>query len=233
MSNPRIDPYLAQVMASSRPPDNALRTGVLYQVDGALVNVLVDGGVVPAGYVSSYLPRVGDTVALMRQDASWLILGAIGGDRGQPKEAGFNGALLYKAGDENRTNSNFVDDAELQTEVVAGGVYGISGVFIYTAPPAAGYKHQWLYPSGEWHVPSYLYDPGTADQQALTATTYPTVGGLTTGYAGTSARVPIWVEATLFVGSTGGKVIYQWGQTTTSGTTTLHKGSRMRVERYA
>jgi hypothetical protein len=66
-------------MAQSVPPDNAIRTGQVFAIDGGTVRVLVNGGVVQAGYLTSYVPRVNDTVALVRQDAGWLILGSLYG----------------------------------------------------------------------------------------------------------------------------------------------------------
>lgn len=80
MSNPSIDPYLAQALTAALPPDNAIRTGTLYAIDGGTVRVLVNGGIVQAGYLTSYEPRVNDTVALVRERAGWLILGSLYGD---------------------------------------------------------------------------------------------------------------------------------------------------------
>jgi hypothetical protein len=79
LSNPAIDPYLASAIGRALPPDNAIRTGTIFALDGGTVRVLVNGGLIDAGYLASYMPQVGHTVALARQDAGWLVLGSIGG----------------------------------------------------------------------------------------------------------------------------------------------------------
>lgn len=95
--NPTYDPYLAEVIKATQPADNAMRTGKVYAVDGLTVSCLVNGGVVDAGYLSSYAPAVGDTVAISRQDSAWLILGSINGSGGGSGSSGGGsvaGALL-------------------------------------------------------------------------------------------------------------------------------------------
>lgn len=77
---------LAKAVAVSPPPDaNGMRTGVVVSINsaGTGVTVAMNGGAtVPstAGQylpcLSSYLPRVGDVVAMFRQDSSWIVLGA-------------------------------------------------------------------------------------------------------------------------------------------------------------
>lgn len=57
------------------PADNELVVGVVATLNPLTVNVR-GGTVVNAGTVGSYVPGVGDTVQMMRQDATWLILGA-------------------------------------------------------------------------------------------------------------------------------------------------------------
>lgn len=81
MTNPAIDPYLAQAMAQSLPADNEVRTGTVVGVDrvGGQLRVNVNGGIVDAGYLATYLPQIGHTVALVRQKAGWLCLGSLAG----------------------------------------------------------------------------------------------------------------------------------------------------------
>lgn len=62
---------------------SGVRTAVVSAVDplGRGVQVTINGTVVPnstsyLNCLSSYYPRVGDTVSILRQDASWLVLGA-------------------------------------------------------------------------------------------------------------------------------------------------------------
>jgi hypothetical protein len=232
-----MNAYLAQVVTNALPPDNGVRTGTVEGVDGGTVRVLVNGGVVDCGYLSSYNPQVRDTVALMREKAGWLVMGAIGGGVAVPAESGASVQYRYLVGDNPKTNDatfatdpNFVFDAEPNT------AYGLDALITYFSGPGL-LKHQWLFPSGRWLAPSYLWDAGTADAVAVVPTTYPAVGGLTSGYAATTGlptlQAPIWVKATLITGDTGGKIRYQWAQTAANATaTTLLAGTRMRLERY-
>lgn len=68
---------LAQATAAeAAKTDVGLRLGTVASSSSAGVMVSVSGGLVgPAATVSSYIPAVGDTVAIVRQDSSWLILG--------------------------------------------------------------------------------------------------------------------------------------------------------------
>lgn len=67
------DPY-NQAVTDILPPDDNMRIGVVTSVDPLTVDV--QGGPVFPGHLSSYGAVVGDTVALLRQDQSWLVLGS-------------------------------------------------------------------------------------------------------------------------------------------------------------
>lgn len=56
---------------------NGMRTATIAAVSGTAVTISINGGTFSAGVgvVTSYAPVVGDTVAVFRQDSSWLILG--------------------------------------------------------------------------------------------------------------------------------------------------------------
>lgn len=56
---------------------NGMRTATVTAVSSSAVTISVSGGSFSAGVgvVTSYAPRVGDVVAVFRQDSSWLILG--------------------------------------------------------------------------------------------------------------------------------------------------------------
>lgn len=56
---------------------NGMRTATVSAVGTGSVTITVAGGSFTAGVgvVTSYAPRVGDVVAVFRQDSSWLILG--------------------------------------------------------------------------------------------------------------------------------------------------------------
>lgn len=58
---------------------NGMRTATIAAVSGSAVTISVSGGQFSSGVgvLTSYAPQVGDTVAVFRQDSSWLILGPI------------------------------------------------------------------------------------------------------------------------------------------------------------
>jgi hypothetical protein len=64
---------LAGAIADALPPDDRMRIGIIVSV--APVTVDVQGARLPGHAVGSYTPMVGDTVAVLRQDQTWLILG--------------------------------------------------------------------------------------------------------------------------------------------------------------
>lgn len=66
---------LPQRIAEAMPPDNELVVGVVASVDPLVVDVR-GGTVLNPGTVGSYVPAAGDPVQMLRQDATWLILGA-------------------------------------------------------------------------------------------------------------------------------------------------------------
>lgn len=66
---------MAEAVDGTLPPDNELVTGVVTAVNP--LAVLVRGATVTRslGVLGSYVPAIGDNVQIMRQDATWLILG--------------------------------------------------------------------------------------------------------------------------------------------------------------
>lgn len=58
---------------------NGMRTATIASVVGRTITLSISGGLISSGVgvVGSYTPVVGDTVAVFRQDSSWLILGVI------------------------------------------------------------------------------------------------------------------------------------------------------------
>jgi hypothetical protein len=68
----------AQVQKTAGIP-NGMRTAVVAAFSGGVVTLNVSGGLISdgVGYLTTYTPVVGDTVAVFRQDSSWLVLGAI------------------------------------------------------------------------------------------------------------------------------------------------------------
>lgn len=66
---------IAVSIAASDGPYSQLRLGTVTSSSTATATVLVGGTQVQAGYLTSYTPAQGDLVAILRQDATWLILG--------------------------------------------------------------------------------------------------------------------------------------------------------------
>jgi hypothetical protein len=61
-----------------------MRTATITAVSGKTITIFVAGGLITSGVgcLESYTPVVGDTVAVFRQDSSWLILGAVANTTG-------------------------------------------------------------------------------------------------------------------------------------------------------
>lgn len=72
---------LAHQTQKSAGIPNGMRTATIAAISGNAVTITVSGGQFSSGVgvVTSYAPRVGDTVAVFRQDSSWLILGPTSG----------------------------------------------------------------------------------------------------------------------------------------------------------
>jgi hypothetical protein len=79
MTTPAVD------VTSILPPDNGLRIGTCIGSDNTTTTVSVQGTVVVAGYLNSYAPMVGDQVAIMRCQSSWLVLGSVRGSAAVPR----------------------------------------------------------------------------------------------------------------------------------------------------
>lgn len=77
--SPTMNAYLAAAITANQPDDNSVRTGQVVSTDGTTLGVLINGAVVPCGYLSNWVPAVGQSVALIRQGADWLALGPMSG----------------------------------------------------------------------------------------------------------------------------------------------------------
>lgn len=79
-----------QRISAAMPADNEQVVGIVASLNPLTVNVR-GGTVVNPGTLGSYVPGVGDTVQMLRQDATWLVLGASGsGADATLTTAGFN-----------------------------------------------------------------------------------------------------------------------------------------------
>jgi hypothetical protein len=73
---------------------NAMRTATIAAVSGGVVTLSIAGGEISSGVgvLESYVPVVGDVVAVFRQDSSWLVVGSIG-TNGIAAKASVNGTV--------------------------------------------------------------------------------------------------------------------------------------------
>lgn len=71
---------VAQAIQKAAGLPNGMRTATVTAVSGRSVTLSVAGSPINQGIglLKSYTPAVGDTVAVFKQDSSWLVLGAIG-----------------------------------------------------------------------------------------------------------------------------------------------------------
>jgi hypothetical protein len=122
---------------------NGMRTGTITAVTTGGVTISVSGGTFSAGVgvVTSYAPRVGDTVAVFRQDSSWLILGPTSGVNGWQAMAD----LGYQNGWVDRGSPFPIG----QYRSTASGVQVIGELVISGAPPASGIVSGLPAPAGE------------------------------------------------------------------------------------
>lgn len=74
MSNPT-----PQILAAENGPWSQLRTGIVTSQDASSVTVLVGGTQVPAAYAFGTVFEAGQLVAVLRQDATWVVLFRIAG----------------------------------------------------------------------------------------------------------------------------------------------------------
>jgi hypothetical protein len=74
-----VSARLASQTQKSIGISNGMRTASIAAVSGGVVTLAISGGLVSSGVgvLKSYTPVVGDTVAVFRQDSSWLVLGSI------------------------------------------------------------------------------------------------------------------------------------------------------------
>lgn len=110
---------------------NGMRTAIIAAVSGSAVTITVNGGQFSSGVgvVTSYAPVVGDTVAVFRQDSSWLILGRTSAVNGWQRMS----ALGYQNGWSDRGTGFPFGQYR-----VAGNEVQIIGQLFNAAAPASG-----------------------------------------------------------------------------------------------
>lgn len=108
---------------------NGMRTATVAAVGDGTVTISVAGGQFSSGVgaLSSYAPHVGDTVAVFRQDSSWLILGLI-------SPIGGGGRLNQTEGQSDLTATSGTTESAYDTvtvDVIEGARYHVKCYFPY------------------------------------------------------------------------------------------------------
>jgi hypothetical protein len=123
---------------------NGMRTATVTAVSASAVTISVSGGSFSAGVgvVTSYAPRVGDTVAVFRQDSSWLVLGPTSAVNGWQAMSD----LGYQNGWTDRSPGSFpigqyriaADEVKLVGEINSSGVPSSGQVIVSGLPAPPG-----------------------------------------------------------------------------------------------
>lgn len=79
MTTPLGATNLAGSILSAETTPAVMRTGMVSSVTAERLGVVVGGTEVSAAYLREYSPTIGDLVAVVRQDFTWLVLGAYAG----------------------------------------------------------------------------------------------------------------------------------------------------------
>jgi hypothetical protein len=142
-NNPAMNAYLAGIIQQSMPDDNTIRTGQVVSIDGLTLTVLVNGGNVPCGFLSIWTPRVGETVALLRQGADWFCLGPTAGPASPPEvtvTTGGGGSVVGEAYFSGGTTASAAGGLEnIMTAWTGGGTFTFEQGNLYRWSLAFGF----------------------------------------------------------------------------------------------
>lgn len=133
-------PGLATTVKEKTPPDSAMRTGVIQAISGATVTVNVAGTGIEASTLDSYVPAVGDTVVLMRTEATWMILGRpVAGASNKVASGNLLGGKLFTSSDTKLsgfTSEAVVPDYSITVNMPSHNLIRILASFYYTSSNA-------------------------------------------------------------------------------------------------
>lgn len=226
-------PGFAQAVTAAMPPDNGVRVGEVLSVNPLRIDLA--GGIISAGILGSYSPVVGDFVSLVRQDGTWLAVGATG-------DASARGGSILTAA--KRTNAGVTNstaltpDEELVLPVGVDAIYAMTGHLIFTATTVADIKWDLANPAEcEWEAIVWTFQASLAlgsqgnDTRMGINTSFAVPGNGTT-YS--SQRAICSLEGVLITGGTPGNLVVRFAQNTLENSTiTLYRGSWIKLERMA
>lgn len=139
----RGNAYLASVIQQTQPEDNAIRTGTVVSIDGLTLTVSVNGGNVPCGFLSTWTPVVGQTVALLRQGADWFCLGPTAGPASPPETTvttGSGASIVGEAYFSGGTTASAAGGLEnIMTTWTGGGTFTFENGVLYRYNFAFGF----------------------------------------------------------------------------------------------
>jgi len=135
--------YLAGIIQQTMPEDNAIRTGTVVSLNGLTLTVLVNGGNVSCGFLSTWTPKVGETVALLRQGADWFCLGPTAGPASPPEAevtTGGGATIVGEAYFSGGTTASAAGGLEnIMTAWTSGGTFTFENGLLYRWALAFGF----------------------------------------------------------------------------------------------
>lgn len=227
-------PGFAQAVTAAMPPNNGVRVGEVVSINPLRINLA--GGIIAAGILGSYSPVVGDFVSLIREEGTWLALGATG----TPAATGTALATVARTSDATQAATAVVlPDEQLFLPVAPYSFYGLTAYLIFTATTTADLRYDLSTPAGttftantwNFQVSGALGSQGS-DTRVFTNTTQlqPPAGGTTFS----TQRTQISVMGHLQTDAAGGFATWRWNTNIAEASNvTLHKGSWFKLERMA
>lgn len=137
----------AEILAATSGPWAQVRTGTIATANENSAVIIVGGTSFTASFISPYVPAPGELVAVIRQDASWLILGRIAG----------SGANLI-------LNGSFEDDPNgaFPSNWIQYDLVGLSAVFVRESPNAVDGDNVLQVNTDSASAESYVYSSPVA-----------------------------------------------------------------------
>lgn len=231
MTSPR---GLVQAVTNAMPPDNGMRVGKVASLSPLKINV--GGGLLPAGVLGSYTPSLRDTVALIRQDQTWLVLGTIGSPAADVPQQ-----VLARARTDDLTRSStttLAADDTLVVPVAANATYALTAFIMYTSTTVADFKFDFLCPVGSnyaLNVHTFQASGAAGTQGNDTRVSFNTALGIPGGGTSfVSERTQMTIVGELATQEEAGDCAFRWSQNTSEASNTiLRNSSWLRLERMA
>lgn len=122
---------------------NGMRTATIAAVSSSAITIAVTGGQFTSGVgvVTSYAPIVGDTVAVFRQDSSWLILGPLSAVNGWQSFADLgyqNGWTDRGSGYPKGQYRVTASEVQIVGQITNAGVVGAGSIIVAGVPAPGG-----------------------------------------------------------------------------------------------